>query len=130
MAVPASRVRTVCTAAEAALVRASRPPELGKLAPSELKRKTVRARALADKWRGLSQSQARTAGKEPAANTALKAQIFDDALRAFEQRLAKLDTPKKRTDDLPAAPNKHQRNAQARRSRAKVRKKIKRGALD
>lgn len=129
MAVPASRVRSICTESEAELVRASRRPELALLQPSELKRKASRARKLFDKWRGLAHKQSRAVGGKPD-NTLLKAQVFEEALRAFEGRLSKLDTPKKRTDDLPARPNKHQRNATARRSRAKVRKKISRRQVD
>ena len=96
MTIPASKVRLVCTASEAELVRTSRKPELAQLSYAEVKRLAVRARKLFDKWQDLGHGQARVRSRKVGsggvdANTALKTQIFRDALKNFEVRLAKLE---------------------------------------
>ncbi len=95
MPVAASKVKSLCTDSEVALVRASRAPELDKHTAAELKPLAARARKLFDKWQGLSRKQARTRSRqvgsaEQDSNTRLKTQIFRQALDAFEARLAKL----------------------------------------
>lgn len=93
MVVPAAKVREICTASEVALVRNSRAPSINLLTPAELKQHAVRARKLYDKWLALSRTQARArSGKvgfgETQANTELKLQIFADALKNFDDKLA------------------------------------------
>ena len=101
MVVPASKVRTLCTASEAKLVRASREPELKKHSAAELKRLIVRTRELSEKWEGQVRVQIRARAPkhgavEADANTQLKRQIFRDALDSFTAQYAK-------TENLPPA---------------------------
>jgi hypothetical protein len=122
MAVAASKVKSLCTAAEAALIRASRKPELEKLTAAELKRNIARARKLFDKWQGQGRQQARTQVRREGSpdlesNTKLKAQIFREALDSFEARAAKLSVSGK-----PASKDKKSRGAEHRTRRAAVRK--------
>ncbi|HEX5446587.1 MAG TPA: hypothetical protein VFW87_22405 [Pirellulales bacterium] len=127
MTIPASKVKSICTRSEAALVRASRKGELEHLSPAELKNRTAQARKLADKWQGLVRSQSRTRSRQAgygdtSANTALKAQIFREALASFQSRLAELDGTKGPAA-RPAKPkSKRERSATHRASRAAVRK--------
>lgn len=123
MAVPAAKIKEICTADEAKLIRASRKPELEKLSSSELKKNAGRARKLYDKWLALSREQSRATGKkvgfgESAANTKLKTEAFGESLKAFESQLAK--------QEGSAAPKnksltKKKRNAGHRAARAEVR---------
>jgi hypothetical protein len=96
MAIPASKIRSLCTGSEVALVRASRKPELEQLSHAAVKRLALRARKLFDKWQDLSRSQSRARARQVGAgsvdeNTVLKAQIFRDALTSFETKLAKCE---------------------------------------
>ena len=95
MVVPASKVRTLCSSSEVALVRASRKGGLEVIDQAQVKRYAVQARKLFDKYQDLGRSQSRTKSRQvgfgdAAANTQLKAQIFREALESFEARLAKL----------------------------------------
>lgn len=127
MVVSASKVSTLCTSSELALVMASRPPELNRLTPAELKRLVVRARKLCDKASDQGRSQARAKSRQLGAGsvaprTLVKSQVFADALRSFETRLAKLE-PAPTGAGAPARPKtKKIRNASHRATRAKVRK--------
>lgn len=128
MAVPASKVKAICTTAEASLVRASRKPVLNELTSAELKRNAVRARKLFDKWQGLSRGQSRdrrrrTGSSDIDPNTQLKAQIFREALDGFEAQLAKTDQAAPRTgNSARAKATKKIRGSEHRATRAAVRK--------
>ncbi len=94
MAVALAEVRKVCTAAEVALVKLSRPPAVGKLSAAEARRLAIRARKAFDKWQDQKRSQAREKSRETgfgeaAERTALKMEIFRDALASFEQQAAR-----------------------------------------
>jgi hypothetical protein len=96
MSIAASKVRTICTSSEAALVRASRRPQIAQLSHADVRRLSNRARKLFDKWQGLSRAQSRGRSRakglgESAANTQLKTEIFRDALESLNARLAALD---------------------------------------
>ncbi len=128
MSVAASKVKSLCTDAEVALVRASRSPELEKHSAAEIKPLATRARKLFDKWQGLSRKQSRSRNRqvgsaEEDSNTRLKAQIFREALDAFEGRQAKLsETGKTGTKgSRAAAKTKKSRAAEHRQARAAVR---------
>jgi hypothetical protein len=126
MSVPASKVKQVCTAAEAALVRNSRKPALETLSAAQLKQSAIRARKLVDKWQGQARGQSRRKGRETGAsgkpaNTELKMQIFREALEAFEGRLAKMDGAGK-GQAAKSGPSKKARAAEHRARRAAVRK--------
>ncbi len=127
MIVPASKVKALCSASETALVRSSRKPQLEQLSATELKRLSARARKLFDKWQALGREQARArsrAGtpKSDASNTALKTQIFRDALTSFEARLAKLAKSAESTAKKSKPKTKKVRAAAHRATRAAVRK--------
>lgn len=126
MAVPAAKIKEICTADEAKLVRASRKPELEKLSAAELKKHAAVARKLYDKWLALGREQSRAKSKkvgfgESASNTKLKTEAFGDALKAFEDQLARQPgtaAPKKK------AVTKKKRNAGHRSERFDVRKEL------
>lgn len=126
MAVPAAKIKEICTAEEAKLVRASRKPELEKLSAAELKKHAAVARKLYDKWLALGREQSRAKSKkvgfgESPANTKLKTEAFGDALKAFEGQLAKQPgtaAPKKK------AVTKKKRNAGHRSDRFDVRMEL------
>jgi len=126
MTIPAAKVRTLCTPAEVAIVRASRKPELEQLSQAEVKRMAVRARKLVDKWKDLGRSQSRTVTRKVGAgaveaNTAIKAEIFRDALSNFEAKLAKFEG-KVGGKTKPKTKPKKVRAVDHRASRAAVRK--------
>jgi len=94
MTVAMGAVKQVCTAAEVALVKLSRRPDVGRLTSVEARRLAVRARKALEKWEDRKRSQARgqsrkTGFGEPAERTALKSDIFREALRSFEEQAAK-----------------------------------------
>ena len=127
MSIPASKVRSVCTSSETALVRASRKPVLEELTPAELKRNAARAKKLFDKWQDLSRTHARARGQkvgfgEADANTMLKAEIFGEALQSYEARLAKVGSAKGPAAKSAGSKTKKDRSAEQRATRAAVRK--------
>ena len=127
MTVPASKVISSCTRSEVALVRASRKGQLERLSHAELKRHAVRAKTLSDKWRDLSRSQSRTRSRKVGfgdsdANTALKAQIFREALESFEAQLAKVSAAAAPAAKGPKPKLKRHRTAEHRSTRAAIRK--------
>ncbi len=130
MAVPAAKVKALCTDAESALVRASRRPALGQLTPPEVKRHAARAKKLADKWAALSRDQSRTQARQSgfgdsAANTELKAEIFRDALANFTARLGALEAAGESKGTAKSAKSKKRRSAGHRTERSAVRKELK-----
>lgn len=112
MAINMQRARTLCTASEYELVRASGKREIGTHTPARLRQKVSRARKLRDKYRSLASRQtgemrgkrAPRSGK-PAGdnrNTETKAEIFQEALDRFEEALAS-------TGETPAAIPAHKK---------------------
>lgn len=95
------QVRELTTRSELELVRASHAGSIGRLSARALKANIARARRLRDKQRDLYRrqrlaSRARTGtkqGSRPPSNarTGQKAQIFDEALSRFRQRLAAVE---------------------------------------
>ncbi|HEY2837829.1 MAG TPA: hypothetical protein VGJ26_01680 [Pirellulales bacterium] len=125
MAIPASKVRAICTESEAALVRASRKSELDQLSHAEVQALLAQARKLFRKWRDLGRGQARARSQkvgfgEKDANTKLKVKLFDDTVKTLEARLAKLDPSASPVTKAP--PTKQDRNAEHRATRAAIRK--------
>ena len=126
MSVPASKVKSLCTDSEVALVRASRTPQLDKHNAAELKPLAARARKLFDKWQGLSRKQTRTRNRQVGSanqdtSTQLKSLIFREALDAFEARLAKLNANAPATVRTSKPKTKKVRAAGHRQARAAVR---------
>lgn len=128
MTISAAKVRLVCTSSEADLVRASRKPALAELSYAEVKRLAARARKLSVKWQDLGQGQARARSRQAGlgtvdSNTALKAEIFREALTSLEARLAKLEAAADTATKKKAKPTtKRDRNVEHRATRSAVRK--------
>lgn len=127
MAIAASKVKAICSAAEVKLVRASRKGEIETLSHAEIKRLAAQAKKLADKWRSLGRSQSRARNRkvgfgEADANTQLKAQIFGDALDAFTAKLARPEKLAGGSGNQAAKKGKKDRAAEHRATRAAVRK--------
>lgn len=95
--VSAKMVRELCTAPEAALVRASRDRGVRDVSIADLRAKRERVRALRDKFRDLAERQRREArgkqsprGATPSKSndrTVIKQQIFAEALANFDKRI-------------------------------------------
>lgn len=130
MTVPMSRVQTLCTPAELAVVQASRRPRLRQLTLAQAKSFTDRARKLHDKWRDQSRTQSRAqARKVGTADTETrthdKVAIFQDALASLESRLAQLTAAGSGGKaKSKAAPTKNTRAREHRASRADVRAQL------
>src|SRR5262245_39194306 len=128
MAISAAKISSLCNNSEILLLQASRPPELNHLSHAELKRLAARTRKLADKWLSQYRSQARIRSRQTGSgaavsNTRLKAQVFSEAFRSMQARLAELDAPTAGgTKSRPKT--RKSRNASHRKTRAKVRKAL------
>ena len=112
MTVSIQKARALCTKPELALFKASLPKTVATLTPAVLKRDVARARNLRDKNRQLGKKQAR-GGKE-GERTALKAQLFDEALGRFQAQLAVLEKAAKKKATRQRA--RTAKNPKARRS--------------
>ena len=123
MTVDPRQLRSITTAAEFALVRASSPAEIRKLSAPALKANISRTRRLRDKHRDLLRrqrlrSRARTGTKDGGnARTAQKAQIFEKTLARFERRL---DTMKATATSKPRKSGKTALRQKARTPRMKA----------
>ena len=130
MTIPASKVRSLCTSSETAMVRASRKPAIDKLSHAELKQHSARARKLLDKWQGLGRGQSRhrrrqTGHSDLDANTQLKSQVLREALESFESRLAKPESLVTSAAKASRPKTKKVRSGGHRTTRAAVRKGMK-----
>jgi hypothetical protein len=132
--VPQAKVKALCTAAEAELVRASRRPEIGQLDARALKKHVTQARKLRDKWRDQATKQRRDTQQRHNARVAdgekrseQKAEIFEAALTAFEKQLEKVSAEGS-ASSKPAAKKKAAKSAPAPDHRAE--RASKRGALE
>ena len=128
MTIAASKVKSVCTAAEIELVRASRPPQLEELTAAQLRRQLARTRKLLEKWQDQGRGQSRARNRKEGfgdldANTRLKREIFEETLAKFEARLAKVDRAAKPKAAAPK-PAKKVRAVKHRAARAEVRKEL------
>jgi len=106
--------RALCTANELDLVMASGGEGIRALSEARLKQKVVRARTLRDKYRDLLRRQrlaARRPGAKPArdnanARTAAKADLFEQTLARFVDRLAQVQVAAKKAVAKKAAVKK------------------------
>ncbi|MCU0708137.1 MAG: hypothetical protein MUF23_07595 [Pirellula sp.] len=130
MALSTQEIRELCTAKEWALVQASQPGSIEKLSSTELKKHADNAQKLADKWRDLSRSQARTESRKSGSpstdtRTHAKYEVFQSALAAFQKQLnspaAKPAMPESKRKPKPKA-----RNIEARATRQSTRKSLNR----
>jgi hypothetical protein len=129
MVISASKVSSLCTGPEIALVMASRPPELNQLTHSQLKRLIARARKMSDKWQDRARSKARAKSRKFGSGSApprltLKSQVISDALKSFEARLARLAESPVAAAARPKPKSKRIRQAGHRATRANVRKSL------
>ena len=129
MIVTTSKVNSLCTRSELALVMASRQPGLSQLNHSELKRLARRARKLVDKAQDQGRSQARKKSRQmgsgsAATRTLLKTRVLSDALRSLEARLARREASPSLAAAGPRPKTKRTRAAGHRAARAKVRKSL------
>ena len=127
MTISASKVKSLCTSSEIALVRASRKPELEQLSAAEVKRLAVRARKLFDKWQGLGRGQSRERRRQTGSsaldpNMRIKSQIFREALESFEAHLAKLGSSVAHGANTSRPKTKKIRSSGHRTARAAIRK--------
>jgi hypothetical protein len=100
MRIVASKVQSLCNAAEAALIVDSTPKKIGDFSEKQLAARINRSRILRDKYRDRANQQSGEAkgtrqprSTRPAQsneNTVLKAEFFGQALSSFEARLGKL----------------------------------------
>ena len=112
MAITRAQAQKICTNPEMQLVLASLPDGIGKLTAVQLRSKISRVRTLRDKNLDLFRRQSTSTkavtrskrGNTGAANanTERKAQLFDETLKRFEVRLAKLETAAAKTAAKPA----------------------------
>jgi len=107
------------------LVRASRKPVLEQLSQSEVSKLVTQARKHFRKWRDLGRTQARVTSKkvgmgEKPANTRLKVQIFEEAMKSLEAHLASFDGAGAKKKN--SGPTKQDRTAEHRATRAAIRK--------
>jgi hypothetical protein len=101
MAISKARARTLCNQREFEFVEKSWGKELNEITAGRLRQKVRHARKLRDKYRDLARQQVGEArGKrspqstrpsQGAANTKAKAQLFDEALGRFEERLSQIE---------------------------------------
>lgn len=130
MSISIARAKTLCTATELALVKASGPREIGALSAAQLRQKVSRARDLRDKWRDQAERQRRTSqAKQQArqtdenARSTEKAELFAEVLTRFETRLAKSDGGA--SGVVPKRVTKKARSSEHRATRATVRDSLK-----
>jgi histone H1/5 len=112
MAITRAQAQKICTNPEMQLVLASLADGIGKLTAVQLRSKISRVRTLRDKNLDLFRRQSTSTkaatrtkrGNTGAANanTERKAQLFDETLKRFEARLAKLETAAAKTAAKPA----------------------------
>jgi hypothetical protein len=122
------QARQLSTASELALVSASYADSIGKLTKPALRANIARARRLRDKQRDLLRrqrlaSRARTGTKHGArpdsnARTAQKAELFDQTLARYTQRLQALEAGERR-----AGPKRTPGGAGKKRGQAALRQK-------
>lgn len=127
MTISSAQVRALCTRSEVELVRASRKPELSQQSRAALNRLAARARKRLTKWQHLGRGQARLRGRQTGAgetdeNTRRKTQIFRDALKSIELRLAELDASAPPAAKHAKPTTKRDRSAGHRATRSAVRK--------
>jgi hypothetical protein len=124
--------KQLCTANELRLVTSSMGNRLESFDSAGLKKNIVEARKLRDKWRDQATTQRRETQRAQGSRTSdknarsdQKAQLFDEALTRFTDRLALVEASPELAGTPPKtvkpAPTKRQRSQEHRESRADVR---------
>ena len=121
-----TNAKKLCTAAEFRVVQASNPSQVNQFSADALKKHTVEARRLRDKWRDLAHRQLRQVRQskgvrsaDDSNRTAKKAELFAKVLARFEG--ARPGTEKTTS---AAKPTKASRSAGHRQTRASVREAL------
>ena len=89
MQIDYKQARILCTDNELSLLNDSKPLNVAKFNPAELKKKVTQARKHADKWRQLAIKQG-SPTNDSAAKSEAKHGFFKEALVRFESRLSKV----------------------------------------
>ena len=126
MTIPASKVRSLCTSSEIALVSASRKPELDQLSHAEVKRLAVRAQSCSTSGKVWVVASRATADGSlvQVISTQIRSssEIFRDALENFEARLANPATSVAPAVRTTRPKTKKSRSGGHRTARAAIRK--------
>jgi hypothetical protein len=137
MAISAAQAKSLCTASELTLVKASSRKDIGKLSAAQLRQKIARARNLRDKWRDQAKTQRRAAqaatrSRQSSANarSGEKAELFAEVLARFEKQLAGLEAKGKGGGARPKGMSPRARSATHRATRAVMRDALKESRLE
>lgn len=132
MAFSLAQAKSLCTASELTLARASTRNEIGRYSVVQIRQKLERARKLQDKWRDQSRSQrraakasARSRPTDPTARSAEKAELFAEVVARFEAQLATLEAKGPKGKPAPKRLPKRARSATHRADRADIRAELK-----
>src|SRR5262245_41690821 len=132
MAFSLAQAKSLCTASELTLARASTRNEIGRYSVVQIRQKLDRARKLRDKWRDQSHGQRRAAkatarSRQPDANarSAEKAELFSEVVARFEAQLATLEAKGRKSTPAPKRLPKRARSATHRADRADIRAELK-----
>lgn len=130
MTIPRTTARKLCTDVEYRLVNESFPPQVTELSEKALVQRIKRARTAYDRYRSLSERQAREAkgraapaGARPAqsnANTMTKQKIFAETLARFEKNAAPAEPKTATRRAAKKAPAKASRTPTPRKSRSAI----------
>ncbi len=131
MAFTLAQAKSLCTAGELTLVKASTRNEIGKYSVVQIRQKTDRARKLRDKWRDQAEKQQRatqTARRarqvDSSVRSADKAQLFAEVLSRFEAQLALLESTGDKGRPAPKRLPARARSATHRAGRANIRAEL------
>jgi hypothetical protein len=132
MATSLAQAKSLCTASELTLVKASTRNEIGRFSVVQIRQKVDRARKLRDKWRDQSRSQRRAAqsaqrSRQTGANarSAEKAELFGEVLARFEAKLGSLKAEGQKSRPAPKRLPTRARSATHRADRADIRAELK-----
>jgi hypothetical protein len=137
MAISVAQAKSLCTAREFALVKASTRDEVGKSSASQLQQNITLARNLRDKWHDQSRDQRRAtqAGQRSRqtdghARSGEKAELFGETLARFESRLTTLEPKGKSGGRAPKRMPPRVRSAAHRATRTEVRGEMRQVRLE
>jgi hypothetical protein len=132
MAFSLAQAKSLCTASELTLARASTRNEIGRYSVLQIRQKLDRARKLSDKWRDQSRGQSRASKAikrsrptNPNARSAEKAELFSEVVARFEAQLAQLEGKGQQGRPVPKRLPKRARSATHRADRADIRAELK-----
>jgi hypothetical protein len=131
MAFSLAQAKSLCTASELTLARASTRNEIGRYSVVQIRQKLDRARKIRDKWRDQSRGQRRAAkatarSRQPDANSrsAEKAELFSEVVDRFEAQQATLEAKGRKSTPAPKRLPKRARSATHRADRADIRAEL------